>query len=56
MSHQITYGSERIAYTLRHADRKTVDIAVAPNRAVTVTAPLGADPERVAELVRKRAR
>ncbi|NJC28178.1 M48 family metallopeptidase [Neolewinella antarctica] len=55
MSHQITYGRETITYELQFAERKTVDIAVAPDRRVTVTAPLAADGERVAKLVRKRA-
>jgi predicted metal-dependent hydrolase len=43
-------------YCIRFSDRKTLGISVTPGMEVEVTAPKGAAPERVRELVRKKAR
>ena len=53
---ELAYGSRRIAYTLRHADRSTLAISVLPDGTVDVVAPLGTVLEDVQVRVSRRAR
>ncbi|MEM6395371.1 MAG: SprT family zinc-dependent metalloprotease [Bacteroidota bacterium] len=55
MSHYIDYGSVRIEFELRYAERRTLDIAVQPDRQVLVIAPLDSSVDRIYAKVRKRA-
>ncbi len=53
----ITWGTTRFDYTLRRSARlKTVSIRVEPDGRVEVVAPAGADAERVAAVVRRKAK
>lgn len=52
----INYGTNLIAYEVFFVSRKTLEIAVHPNKAVTVKAPIGATMSEVEERIRKRAR
>jgi predicted metal-dependent hydrolase len=52
----VSYGREKIAFSFCHVDRKTLEIAVHPNQAVVVKAPLGVGLEEVQRRVSKRAR
>ena len=51
----IQYGGTRIEFTLKHAARATLGIAVLPSGEVEVTAPDGAELGRVKLLLEKRA-
>ena len=51
----IAYGRECIVVDVLHLERKTMEIAVHPDRRVVVKAPLGSDLEDVIRRVRKRA-
>ena len=51
----VLYGEHRIDFTVVRRHRKTLEIAVEPDTSVTVTAPLDASAEEIAEKVRKRA-
>ena len=51
----VLYGGHRIDFTVVRRQRKTLEIAVEPDTSVTVTAPLDASAEEIAEKVRKRA-
>lgn len=53
---EVAYGSRRIEYTLRHADRSTLAISVLPDGTVDVVAPLGSVLEDVQARVSRRAR
>jgi predicted metal-dependent hydrolase len=53
---EITYGGSRIAFAVRHADRRTLEIAVHPDGAVDVVAPLGVVYGDIHERVVRRAR
>lgn len=52
----VSYGREKIEFSFCHVDRKTLEIAVHPNQAVVVKAPLGVGLEEVQRRVSKRAR
>ncbi|EDZ68513.1 hypothetical protein NOC27_1840 [Nitrosococcus oceani AFC27] len=52
----LSYGGEKIPYELRYAKRKSLEIAVHPDRTVTVKAPEGTDLDIIEARVRKRAR
>lgn len=52
----VSYGKEKIEYNFCRLDRKTLEIAVYPNCAVLVKAPLGIAPAEVQERVARRAR
>ena len=51
----VLYGGHRIDFMVMRRRRKTLEIAVEPDTSVTVTAPLDASAEEIAEKVRKRA-
>lgn len=51
----IVYGRETVAFDVLHLKRKTLEIAVHPDKSVIVKAPLGSDIEEVARRVRRRA-
>src|SRR5258708_26255525 len=54
--HAIDVGGRRLEYLLRRSDRRrTLEISVAPDRQVTVTAPATATTERIELSVRRRA-
>ena len=52
----LTYGGESIPYRLRYSARRSLEIAVHPDGAVEVKAPLGADERLIEDRVRRRAR
>jgi predicted metal-dependent hydrolase len=53
---EITYGSTRIAYTIRRtATRRTIAITVNPDVSVTVAVPQGTRRSRIAEEVQRKA-
>lgn len=52
----VSYGREKIEFGFCYVDRKTLEIAVHPNQAVVVKAPLGVEPAEVQRRVSKRAR
>jgi len=57
MSHGVvSFGREKIEFSFCHVDRKTLEIAVHPNQAVVVKAPLGVVPEQIHRRVARRAR
>lgn len=51
----IAYGRETIVFEVLHLKRKTMEIAVHPDKSVIVKAPLGSDSEEVVRRVRRRA-
>src|SRR5882724_783093 len=53
--HAVAFGNEKIEFCLRRANRKTLGITVEPDMSVSVTAPRGADVEKIKAKVRKRA-
>ena len=53
--HHVLYGGHRIDFSVVRRCRKTLEVAVEPDTSVTVTAPLDASLEEIAEKVRKRA-
>jgi hypothetical protein len=56
MACTLHYGSNSIPYELFFVSRKSLEIAVHPNKAVIVKAPIGIDLDVVQERVKKRAR
>lgn len=52
----VSYGREIIEFGYCHVDRKTLEIAVHPNQAVIVKAPLGVELAEVQRRVARRAR
>jgi predicted metal-dependent hydrolase len=52
----ISYGKENIEFSFCHVNRKTLEIAVHPNQAVIVKAPLGIELDDIKRRVTKRAR
>lgn len=52
----VTYGKHTIAFDLRFAKRKTLGITVYPDLNVVVTAPEGANEEKVCSKVQSKAR
>ena len=53
---EIAYGEQRITFSLRHADRQTLEIAVRPDGEVDVVAPLGTVYADIHARLVKRAR
>ena len=53
---KIQYGETAIDYELLTVDRKSLEIAVHPDKSVVVKAPLSASQAAVEERLRKRAR
>jgi len=51
-----SYGRKTIHYTLYYADRKTLEIAVHPDGAVIIKAPVGINQKEIEERLYKRAR
>lgn len=51
----VAHGKENIEFSLLHADRKTLEIAVHPDRTVVIKAPLGSDIEEIQKRVVRRA-
>lgn len=51
----VAHGKENIEFSLFHVDRKTLEIAVHPDRTVVVKAPLGIDHEAIRTRVARRA-
>ena len=56
MACTLHYGSNSIPYELFFVNRKSLEIAVHPNKAVIVKAPIGIDLDVMQERVKKRAR
>ena len=56
MSQSIAYGEKTIAFDVLHLKRKTLEIAVHPDKSVVVKAPLGSDSEEIVRKVQSRAR
>ena len=52
----ISYGKTEIDYELLMMNRRSLEIAVHPDRSVVVKAPLSSTPEAIEEKIRKRAR
>lgn len=55
-SDSIAYGSERIAFSVKYRERKTMAITVHPDLRVEVIAPADTDPETIQTKVTRRAR
>ena len=51
----VAFGEATIAYRVEFSRRKTVGIAVHPDRRVVVTAPEGSDPATLATIVQRRS-
>ena len=51
----IAYGRETIPFDVVHLQRKTMEIAVHPDKSVVVKVPFGSDSEEVVRRVRRRA-
>ena len=51
----VTYGSETVFYKVLYASRKTMEIAVHPDRTVVIKAPVGTKFEEIEMRVHKRA-
>lgn len=51
----IAYGRETIAFDVLHCKRKTMEIAVHPDKSVVVKAPLGSDSTEIVRRVQRRA-
>jgi len=51
----IAYGGNEIAFDVVHLKRKTMEIAVHPDKSVVVKVPFGSDSEEIARRVRRRA-
>lgn len=56
ISHEVVYGSKVIKFSLIACSRKTLEIAVHPDRAVVVKAPLRSDISLIEAKVKRRAR
>lgn len=55
-SDSAAFGSRVIPYRVRYSSRKTLGVSVTPGMTVEVTAPAGTSPDRIRDLVRKKAR
>lgn len=53
--HEVTFGKQRIRFSLEFRDRQRLAISVHPDRSVTVTAPNGRSVDEVVERVQRRA-
>jgi hypothetical protein len=51
----ITYGKETIEFSIIHVNRKTIEIAVHPDRSVVVKAPIGVDHDKIRTKVARRS-
>lgn len=51
----VSFGRRKIEFRLKFSSRRTLAITVKPDLSVTVTAPVGAEMEKIREKVRKRA-
>jgi len=51
-----TYGKERIDFEVLYVPRKTLEIAVLPDKQVLVRAPIGTERSKIEARVKKRAR
>jgi predicted metal-dependent hydrolase len=56
MTGEIQFGRTRFAYIARQVPRKTLEIAVHPDKRVTVKAPTGTTRDQIEEKLKKRAR
>ena len=56
VSHQVSYGSEQIQFTLHRRERKTMAITVHPDLRVEVVAPTDADEAIILDKVANRGR
>lgn len=54
-THTLQYGTRTIEYSLDFAARKTLDITVHPNCAITVTAPVGSALASIEDKLKRRA-
>jgi predicted metal-dependent hydrolase len=54
-THRLEYGNRHIDYLIRHTDRKRLRLTVTPAATLDVIAPMGADPDRVTQLVHEKA-
>ena len=55
MMDSVTYGSTKIDFSLKYADRKTMGIKVHPDSSVVVLSPLGSDIKKIREKVKTKA-
>ncbi|MCU0401879.1 MAG: M48 family metallopeptidase [Algoriphagus sp.] len=55
MKDSFQFGSKVIDYQIRYSDRKTLGITVTPESEVIIKAPLGANKDRIQEILLKRA-
>jgi len=53
--HSIHFGSREIKFSLEYLSRKTLGIAVLPDKTVKVSAPLNTTIEKIEQKIRKRA-
>jgi predicted metal-dependent hydrolase len=51
-----TYGKETFSYSVHYVPRRTLEIAVHPDKSVVVKAPVGTATEKIEQRVHKRAR
>jgi predicted metal-dependent hydrolase len=57
LSHGVVwYGKEKIEFSFCHVDRKTLEIAVFPDKSVIVKAPQGVTPDEIQQRVIRRGR
>lgn len=52
----IMYGKKRIEYSVVHSNRKTLEIAVHPNKSIVVTAPQNCEPYKIREKIIQRVK
>jgi predicted metal-dependent hydrolase len=55
MKHSLHFGSKLIIYKLKFTERKTLGISVTPDLDVIVSAPIGANEEKITQILLKRA-
>jgi len=55
-SDSVTYGGQRIFFDILYVNRKTLEIAVHPDRRVVVKAPTGTERDKIQDKMIKRAR
>lgn len=54
--HTVQYGTREIGFKLTYSDRKTLEIAVYPDKSVWVTAPMGSSLDKIRGKVTKRSK
>jgi predicted metal-dependent hydrolase len=52
---RVEYGTHAIEFSVERRERRTLEIAVEPDASVVVTAPIGAEADKIDAKVRKRA-